>query len=228
MASTDHDVDPFAVKDCALVAIATGKKAQNLREMADILNSIHSGSIYYHFWGALVRPRFDEPEYNNDFATWSYYGLRDLTLAERLAIINPTDFQDLEVLRQHLIDMIEQRIDEVEWLSWTPPDRAFHFIRSQIVVFDTRRRIQNPEDLVEAVRSMSLTSIFYHFIDARRRASEGDNDFSAWLAGFGEPYSALCTQLRVVDPYFNTLAELREHLADLLESYFRTVSDGFY
>ncbi len=205
------------------MAIATGKKAQNLREMIDILPTIHSGSIYYHFWGALLRPRFDSPEYNNDFAEWAYHSLRDLTLAERLAVINPTDFPDLEDLRHHLIELLEQRMDEVEWLAWIPV-HAFQFIRSQIVVLDTRKTIQEPQELVEVIRTMSLTSVFYHFIDARRRPPEGRDDFSIWLSGFGDTYTALCDQLALLDPYFNTLAELREQLADLVDSHFRTVS----
>jgi hypothetical protein len=225
MTSTEPDssVGPFAVKECALVAIATGKKAQSLREMVDILPTIDSGSIYYHFWGALLRPRFDSPEYNNDFAEWAYHSLRDLTLAERLAVINPTDFPDLENLRHHLIELIEQRMDEVEWLAWIPV-HAFQFIRSQIVVLDTRKTIQEPQDLVEVIRTMSLTSVFYHFIDARRRPPESFDDFSIWLAGFGDRYKALCDQLALLDPYFNTLAELREQLAELLGSHLRTVS----
>ena len=55
--------DPFAVKDCALIAISTGTHAQNLRELRDRLETVHPGCIYYHFWGGLLRPQFDEPEY---------------------------------------------------------------------------------------------------------------------------------------------------------------------
>ncbi len=61
--STNANVEPFSVKDCALVTIATGKKAQNLKEMREHLLNIHLGSVYHHFWGGLLRPRFDEPEY---------------------------------------------------------------------------------------------------------------------------------------------------------------------
>ena len=78
--------EPFAVKDCALVAIALGNKAQNLREMLVHLRSIHPGSLYYHFWGRLLRSQFAYPEYYNDFAGWVHYSLHDDTLAERLAI----------------------------------------------------------------------------------------------------------------------------------------------
>jgi len=210
----------FAVKDCALVAIATGQKAQDLRELRDKLITIPEGSIYYHFWGGRLRPRFDDPQYINDFATWTHYQVHDDTLAERLAIITPTDFQDLESLRHELIEILEQRLDEIQWPALVSPDAQFHFIRSQIVVFDTGRLVESPEGLAESVPHMSLGSVFYHFIDARHRLTTGQNDFSTWLNGFGEAYRDLCTQIASIDPYFATLSELRANLGLVFSEYF--------
>ena len=125
--STNANIEPFRVKDCALVTIATGKKAQNLKEMREHLLNVHLGSVYHHFWGGLLRPRFDEPEYNNDFAEWVHYALQDNILAERLSVINPDPFVNLESLRQELINIIEQRLDETETIPWAKPDHAISF-----------------------------------------------------------------------------------------------------
>ena len=62
----------FAIKDCALAHIATGRRAQTLRELRDILRDVHPGCIYHHFWGTLLRPQFSDREYNNDFAAWCH------------------------------------------------------------------------------------------------------------------------------------------------------------
>ena len=220
MPNKNEASEPFAIKDCALVAIATGQRAQNLRELRDRLVDIHPGSIYYHFWGGLLRPRFDDPEFNNDFAVWARDGLNDNTLAERLAVIDPTDFSNTEELRQELIDVIEERLDETEWVSWSKADNQFHFLRSQIVVFDTNNRIVNPEELVEVVPRMSVGSVFYHFIDARRRSKDRVDDLRAWLGGFGETYGMLCVELSAIDPYFISLVELRQRLAKVVTDYF--------
>ncbi len=218
-----NNLDPFVVKDCSLVAIATGRKAQNLREMRDHLQDVHQGSIYYHFWGGLLRPKFDDPQFNNDFAIWSHYALHDNVLAERLAVIDPTDFLDLDSLRQELIEVIEQRLEEIGDPMWVPVDRQFHFVRSQIVVFHTGILIKNPEELAEVVPEMSLGSVFYHFIDARRRSPFGVDDFRAWLTDLGGVYDEVCKSLAGVDPYFVTLTELRHQLASVFESFFRRV-----
>jgi hypothetical protein len=216
--STNSKFEPFLIKDCALVTIATGKKAQNLKEMRDQLLNIHLGSIYHHFWGGLLRPRFDEPEYNNDFAEWAHHALQDDILAERLSVIDPDFFTDLESLRRELIEIIEERLDSIETVVWAKPDRQFHFIRSHMVVFDARGKLERPEELVEAVPRMSVGSIFYHCIDARRRSPEMMDDFRTWLRSCG--HDALCAQVAAVDPYFGSLVELRRQMADLFAQYF--------
>jgi hypothetical protein len=216
--SKNVNIEPFFVKDCALVTIATGKKAQNLKEMREHLLTIHLGSIYHHFWGRLLSPRFNEPEYNNDFAEWVHHALQDDILAERLSVIDPDPFENLESLRQELLEVTDQRLDEIETVSWSKPDMQFHFVRSQMVVFDTRGTITAPEQLVEAVPNMSVGSIFYHFIDARRRSPEMMDDFRTWLRAYGD--DDLCSQVADVDPYFGSLVELRRQLADLFAKYY--------
>jgi len=224
--SNGNEVVPFAIKDCALAAIAIGKRAQNLRELRDNLETIHQGSIYYHFWGGLLRPRFDDPEYNNDFAGWARHGLHDSRLAERLGVIDPTDFVDIEDLRRELIDVIEERLDESELIPWSKGDQQFHFIRSQIFVFDTYKRIDTPEELALAVPQMSISSIFYHFIDARRRTEESIDDFEAWLIGFGSKHKGLYNKIAAIDPYFISLSELRQQLTDLFNCHFNIEAKG--
>ncbi|MFC1835757.1 DUF5752 family protein [Thermodesulfobacteriota bacterium] len=191
MNSQAENLGHFAVKDCALVSIATGARVQNLRELRDILLDIHPGCIYYHFWGGLLKPRFDDPEFRNDFAHWSHHALHDEVVAERPGIVDPTEYEDLDGLRQETIEIVEQRLDEVDRPSWVRIDKQFHFIRSQIVVFDTRMLIETPEDMMETIPNLSVGSIFYHFIDARRGESNSFDDFTLWLEGHGQEYSGL-------------------------------------
>jgi len=219
--NTQQQSEPFFIKDCALSAIATGVRAQNLRELYDRLQTIHPGCIYYHFWGGLLRPRFDDPEYNNDFASWVRHALHDLELAERLGVIDPAEYNDLEALRQDLLEVLEQRLDETDARIWAERDNQFHFLRSQIVVFDTQRTIKRPEDLANVVPTLSVGSIFYHFIDARRRVPQSIDDFRAWLSRFGSRCDAVCEALAAVDPYFVPLTELRENLAVIFVQHFR-------
>jgi hypothetical protein len=216
--------EPFSVKDCALVALATGRKARMLQEFRSSLAVVDAASIYHHFWGGLLQPRFEEREYNNDFAAWMHHGLHDEVLAERLAALDPTRFPDLESLRNEIIEQIEIRLDETELFFWARATRQFEFVCSRIVVFDTGRRLDSPADLAGALDRMSTSSIFYHFIDARRRTPDGRDDFSDWLENWGETCAPLCSRMADIDPYFGSLAELRTELVRLFSAQFQGVS----
>jgi hypothetical protein len=210
---------PLLVKDCALITIATGIRAQNLRELRDRLETVHPSSVYYHFWGRLLAPSFEQPEFNNDFAAWARHGLHDHVLAERLAVVDPTEFPDQELLRQELIEIIEERLYESTMVPWAKADQQFYFKRSKIVVFDTKQRIEEPRMLPQVLPTLSLGSIFYHFIDARRRPPGGIDDFSAWLDAFGDAYAGLRSEIGSIDLYFSTMSEIRAHLAHLCTTH---------
>ncbi len=211
---------PFRIRDCALIPLATGLKAQNLKELRDLLQDVDAGCVYYAFWGGLLKPGFENPEYANDFAAWAHRSLHDDVLAEKLGVIDPTEFENLEALRRELLDVIEEHLDTIEAIAWTRRDQQFNFITSQIVVFDAQREITEPRELSALVGQLSSSSVFYHFIDARRRTEESMDDFRVWLNGFGDRFSDLQEQLAEVDPYFSTLVELRQRLASLFEGYF--------
>jgi hypothetical protein len=213
---------PFSFNDCMLSAIATGRRAQNLRELRDILHHIDVGCIYYHFWGGRLRPQFDEPEFNNDFAAWCKHSLRDDIVAERLSVLDPMTFPSLESLRDEVIDLIEERLSESELIPWARKDQQFSFIRSQIVVFKTPHRITEASELATMIPNVSSSSIFYHFIDARRRTGDGRDDFTNWLTDLEDDYSGLVDALADVDPYFVTLSDLKAQLAEVFSGYFST------
>lgn len=213
--------EPFSIKDCALLALATGKKARLLQEFRSELADIDAASIYHHFWGGLLQARFEEREYNNDFAAWVRHSIHDTVLAERLSALDPSGFSDLDALRQEIIELIDIRMDEIEHLFWTRATQQFEFVCSQIVVFGTERQLRQPVELVSATMELSVSSIFYHFIDARRRTPDGRDDFSDWLTTFGDEFTPLQEKLASIDPYFGSLSELRDRLAQVFSSYFQ-------
>lgn len=210
----------FSLKDCALVALATGKKARLLQEFRSVLSEIDPASIYHHFWGSLLQPRFEEREYNNDFAAWVRHAIHDAVLAERLAVLTPTAFPDLEALRAAILDLIDTRLDEEEYLIFERATQQFEFIRSQIVVFESHQQFSQPAELAAALPNLSTSSIFYHFIDARRRTPDGRDDFCDWLISFGDAHLDICEKLSVVDPFFGSLSELRTRLAQIFSAHF--------
>jgi hypothetical protein len=214
-------IRPFFIKDCALIALATGKRAQNLRELREHLRDISQNSIYYHFWGGLLRARFDNPEYHNDFAIWVAHALHNKILAERLAVIDPVAFATLDDLREEVLDAIEESLNETEFPIWAKRDDQFEFIRFQIVVFDTKVIVTDPRDFVDRLPNMSVGSIFFHFIDGRRRNHDSLDDLQNWLKNWRGEYDDLSTRINCIDPYFASLKQLRDELTEVFITYFQ-------
>lgn len=211
--------EPFRLKDCTLVAIATGRRAQNLKELRDQLLNIPQSSLFHHFWGGLLSPGFEEQTYVNDLAEWVFTSLHDQVLAERLAVIDPSMYPDPETMRTALVETVESHLDDLAELKWVPTDRQFHFLRAQMVVFDTQRHFQTPAELAAVLNDLSSGSVFYHLIDARQRNPDGVDDFRAWLGAFGQTSAALHEALAGLDPYFRTLQELRTLLAQQFQAH---------
>jgi hypothetical protein len=200
---------PFRFMDCAVTTLALGKSAQNLREFRDRISEVPPQSISHHFYEALLRPVFDDPEYRNDFAVWARRQLHDNLLAERLGAIDPMEFESLETLRQDVIDIIEDRLAEVTFVPWAAPGHEFHFQRSQMVVLDTGLRALTPADLAARVRRLSTGSIFYHFVEGRRRPPVKVDDFSVWLAGWGPEFEPTREAIAAIDYHLWSLTDLR-------------------
>ena len=55
------------------------------------------------------------------------------------------------------------------------PFEGFH---RQIVVFDTRKVVAEPAGFQSVLPTVSLGTIFYHFIDARQRNQDAVDDFA--------------------------------------------------
>lgn len=207
----------FFVRDCAFSTIATGYKAQTLPEFRDLLRTVSSESIYYHFWHQVMETGLPPGSFYNDFSHWAHYYLHDDFLAERLTWINPTQYHDLELLRKDMLRIVEQRLNEKEEIFIASP---FYFVTSKMVVFNTKFQLGNPKEFVKFIDKFSLSSIFYHFIDARSRQPTFQNDFSIWLQAYGDEYLPLINTLDEIDPYFISLADLKSKLNAVFNDFF--------
>ncbi len=96
----------------------------------------------------------------NDFAEWVHHALQDNVLAERLSVIDPDPFVNLESLRQEVLEVIEQRLDEIETINWAKPDMEFSFCPLSNGGFRYPRQNCRAGELMEAVPKMSVEVYF--------------------------------------------------------------------
>lgn len=206
----------FIIQDCTLLTKTTGMTpAYNLRELRDRLSACRQEVLYHHFCETPLVPSFDNPDYRNDFAVWALLQLGDRVLAERLGIINPYIVTDMEKLREQVLELLDERLSEVPVVPSCLPGGEFFFTEAVTVVFDTGIRITSPAGLPEAIGKMTTGSIYYHFLEARRREPVDLDDFSAWLANFSDQ-EGWRRALQAVDFSFFTLTELRDELVRVL------------
>jgi len=215
-------MEPFLVKDCTLLIRMSGlAPAFNLRELRDRVASCSPDVIYHHFCETLLAPTFDYPDFRNDFALWVKRQLEENVLAERLGVIDPYLYPSMGALREAVLDILDERISEMTFLPSVSPGHEFHFREAVTVVFETGARILRPDKLPEAIEKMTLGSIYFHFLEARRRTLGRVDDFSLWLEDFEEPWVPAVQELRSIDFLFQSLTELRADLVRVLKSFCR-------
>lgn len=213
------NIKPFKFIESAVLPLATGIRAQTLRELQTGLSQVDDSSIYFHFWGRMIRPHISESEFNNDFASWVNSSLRDFKLAEGLSAINPVKFQNFDDIRNVILNILDKRLENDDFLSWKKSDRDFHFIGCRKLMFDTGREIASLEEFPDSVRNASRESFFYHFIDGRRRSPECKDDFSIWLEQFNDATDSLRKKLKNVDSYLFSLTELQHQVFRIIEEW---------
>ena len=141
-----------------------------------------------------------------------------MPLAERLGIVNPYEHPTTEGLRQEVLEILDDRLAELEYVPWTPPAYGFRFMQASTVVFDTELVMATPKDLPDALGHMTAGSLYYHFAEARRRTDNHEDDFSSWLRWWDGHLAPFQQAIRTVDFYFLSLSELRQALVQAAET----------
>ncbi len=111
-----------------------------------------------------------------------------------------------------VLDVVEERLSESEFVSWSAREHEFIFLRGQVVVFDTGLQAETATELARLIPHLSTGSVYYHFVESRRRPPVGLDDFSAWLATTPNGSATLAERLSNVNYYFVSLTELRDQL----------------
>jgi small-conductance mechanosensitive channel len=208
--------EPFHFGSRTHLTELTGLKAKNLRELVDVLKRAPDAVIYYHTHHFLEQHHYLTPEPSNDFAIWVGDALGDEVLGERLASVDTFGFPNLGALRERLVAIIEEYLSSGSNFREAMPGREFHFMKSVSVTLPTSYVAHDLREFVEALRKISLGSLYFHVFESRLRLGRGLNDFSIWLQdSLGE--TELGEEISRLDPYTYTLEGLRSALIQLIE-----------
>ena len=209
----------FEFSEYFLMTMPTGKKVTNLRELLQSLREMSEPVLNYHLW--QCRLEFMQPtlEYPNDFALWAATALHDDLLAEKLIAIDPFDYENLTQVREAMVDELEEYLWDFPHNPQVRPGFELHLCEASAVVLHSGITARTLREFCGALQTVGLDSVYYHFVEARRRLGDRKmDDFSHWIAAnFTVP--SLVTAIRDIDVYFYTLAEIRDTILALVQEH---------
>ncbi|MCU0225108.1 MAG: DUF5752 family protein [Acidobacteria bacterium] len=208
---------PFRFCDYEGLAMPTGQRASNLRELLEIVRNAPLEALHHHLYRSQLRQRFEAWDFPNDFASWAAIALEDRVLAEKLSALDPFAATNLEAARRALEDVMEEHLDGLTFVPWGRPGAEFHLSSGLYFALPGDREAWTPLELRHHLAEVPLNSLYYHFHEARLRGPGDDSDdFSRWIEGqFGQ--LPLVDAFRRIDFFFYGLAELRARLIGLLD-----------
>jgi uncharacterized protein DUF5752 len=216
MASLMRANTPFQFQSRLNLTLLTGLRARDAAELLQHLRSVPGNVIYHHTHHFLVQHQFLSPEPPNDFAFWVSTILLEERLGEELAAVDVLSFTTIRELREALIRVIEEFLEEASNLRVAPQGEEFHFMQSISFILPTDFMASDLREFRDALEKISLHSISYHMFDARLRLEQGDNDFSKWIESeLGE--KPLANKLRNIDPYTITEEGLRRRMIAMVD-----------
>jgi hypothetical protein len=209
--------EPFEFVDYDGLVMPTGLHAANLREFLEIVRTVHADVLHHHLNRAFLWRRLDSSEYPNDFANWAALRLEDLALAEKLSTLDPFVERDLERARDAIVEIVEEHLDGLPTVPWVRPGSDFHFSRGRYLALPSGRLAWTLTELREELQSLSLSSLYFHFHEARLRGPGDDaDDFSRWIGGQLEA-APVVNRMLAIDWYFLSLSELRGRLVAAID-----------
>jgi Family of unknown function (DUF5752) len=209
-------VNPFVFIGCVELRQALDRQAGDERELMDRLEEVPAGSIFYHTHGYFLRHRPLTTAYGNDFARWVAVEVRDQALAERLAVVDPFEYSELETLREELVTIVQDHLRRLGTVPRAEAGRVFYFQQSHIVQVELGPRATTLAEFRDGLASVDASAIYFHMVEARARLGRHSGDFAEWLrTSLG--LSALADRIERIDGYMTSVERVRARLLSLVD-----------
>ncbi|HEV8472044.1 MAG TPA: DUF5752 family protein [Methylomirabilota bacterium] len=208
---------PFVFIACVELRQSLDHRARDERELLDRLEEVPAGSVFYHTHGYFLRHRPITTAYGNDFAAWVAGQVRDQVLAERLAVVNPFEFADLELLREEMASIIHDHLLRLSSVPRVEIGEPFFFQQSHIVEVPLGPGAMTLAEFRTALAEVDSSAIYYHMVEARARLGRRSGDFAEWLRTSLE-LPKLAERIERVDTYMTSLERVRARVLSLIDS----------
>ena len=208
----------FQFRSTASLEKLTGRKAYTLAELLHLIHTCTESSIFYHTFSAFLKMREVHVPYNSDFALWVYRQLGEKALAERMMAVDFTEYNTVESLRRRLEGIIESHQVFRPIAFEKKADEPFYLHDVQRFVYLTDKFTYDLKSFREVLPTISLYSLYYHFIEARLETKLQTDDFSNWIEQ-SLRLPDLAQRIRGIDISAYNLEGLRAQMIRLIDDY---------
>jgi len=193
-----------------------GRSARDEQQLLEAIEEIPLDSIYYHTHSFFLRHKYIAGPYPNDFATWAAIQVRDRVLGEKLGVLDPFDFENLESLRGEIVTIIEEHLSQLESIPRVIYGEPFHFMQSRIIEVPTGLVARTLTEFREILAGVDDSVVYYHTLEAVLRLGRRKGDFTLWIEEqLGLP--DLAREISNIDPYMTTLESVRQRILKLCD-----------
>ncbi len=207
---------PFVFVGCWELREMLGRSARDEQQLLEAIEEIPLDSIYYHTHSFFLRHKYIAGPYPNDFATWAAIQVRDRVLGEKLGILDPFEFDNLEALRIEIVAILEEHLSQFQITPRVTYGEPFYFMQSRIIEVPTDLQAWTLTEFREDLAMVDVGSIYYHTFEAIVRLGRKKNDFARWIED--QLYlPGLAQKLSQIDPYMTSLEGIRHRMIQLCD-----------
>jgi hypothetical protein len=216
---------PFHFMGCWELREMLGRRAFDERELVDGIEEVPLDSIYMHTHAHYLRHKYIAGPYPNDFATWAAIQVRDRVLGEKLAVVDPFEFPDLNAVRAELISLIDDHLRSMQTVPRIVFGEPFEFMQCRTLEVPTGIKVRTLAEFRDALANqVDISVIYYHVIAARRHRTRRQGDFATWVRHeLGN--ETLANQIGRLSPYGSSLEGIRGRLVAACDAVLSTAPD---
>ncbi|KPK93330.1 MAG: hypothetical protein AMJ94_03435 [Deltaproteobacteria bacterium SM23_61] len=212
--------NPFIFVGCWELREMLGRSARDERQLLEAIEEAPLDSLYYHTHSFLLRHKYIAGPYPNDFATWAAIQVRDRVLGEKLGILNPYDFGDLESMRAEIVTIIADHLSRLQVIPGVIYEEPFQFMQSRIIPAPTGLQAHTLREFRKVLGSVEASVIYYHTFEAILRLGKPKGDFAIWVEEqLGLP--ELGKRISNLHPYRISLESIRGRILKLCDEFLK-------
>lgn len=191
-----------------------GRSARDEQQLLEAIEEIPLDSLSYHTQSFFLRHAYIAGPYPNDFATWAAIQVRDRVLGEKLGLLDPYDFENLEALRAEIVNIIDEHLSQLQIIPRVIYGEPFYFMQSRIIEVPTGLEARTLTEFKNILATVDASVVYYHNFEAILRLGRKEGDFALWIEEQLD-LPELAQKISRLDFYMTSLESIRHRIINL-------------